>query len=371
MSALAWAVCFLALVAGATGMMKPAAMTPVKRRIDFFAKAFGTGHEAVRQTCSAIGGTQPSRAPLPGLLETDSDVDFRAGDLRREEEEGARKPFDKHFCPKEAVTVHDHHAIVLPEYKLSFCFIPKIGSTDFKDLFNTINGVSPLILGFGKEYSASKAEHLGVNESEITKSNGWKFAVFTRDPALRYLSAFGDTCIRGDGHRRHRKACCGPTLSKRAPKEEMTKHFQARLKRDLEEGLAHNVHWSPQTEIIQRCGWGHFRPERLDYWGVLSGDVHGQVKEMLGMVGYTNDTVISKFFPKDHVAGHHSALQGGPEDYINDLDTLAAITKLYQDDFHNLPGVGCSFSELLYARLTANRTGSAQRRHHLSQAHPA
>mmetsp|Transcript_42295 Transcript_42295/g.122299 ORF Transcript_42295/g.122299 Transcript_42295/m.122299 type:complete len:342 (-) Transcript_42295:113-1138(-) len=249
------------------------------------------------------------------------------------------------------------HPLVLPEYKLAFCYIPKVACTDFKDLFNTINGFGKHTLGFGHDYEASMSVNNNITESEMTRKNGWKFAAFTRDPALRYLSAFGDTCLYPN---LHPHCCCGPLVFRGLPKEEMLKRFKARLGMDLELGTAKDEqHWAQQTDVLDVCGWHKFKPSHLDFWGSLSGDMNAQVKEMLRLVGYVNDSVVSTFFPETGAAGHHGYLKGTPMDYINDLETLEGLMKLYEEDYRLLPGVGCAFTEPLLARLRAQRGSAA------------
>lgn len=246
--------------------------------------------------------------------------------------------------------------LVLPEYKLAFCYVPKVACTQFKDLFNYLNGKNNKTnSGFGSGYLASMMRGFNLTDKEVTRRRGWKFATFTRDPALRYLSAFGSTCVSDkNGKFEHHSECCGRAHSSLLERQHMAMFFRERVEEDLDTGLVKEEdHWVMQAEILRNCGWDKFRPGKVDYWGMLSSDMNRQVKEMMAMVGYFNDSVIERFFPKDRPAGHTNPMPGKPLDYIEDIKTLEGIVKLYEDDYKEMPGIGCSFTEPALEQLTA------------------
>mmetsp|Transcript_71386 Transcript_71386/g.209254 ORF Transcript_71386/g.209254 Transcript_71386/m.209254 type:complete len:365 (+) Transcript_71386:80-1174(+) len=250
--------------------------------------------------------------------------------------------------------------LLLPERKLAFCYVAKTACTQFKDLFNFLNNFSNKTLGYGHNYLASMPRAMHISPQNITKENGWKFAVFTRDPLLRYLSAFGSSCVSNGRHFEHKFECCGKTVSNRVSQEKMVKHFEERVRYDSTHGLVkEDDHWVEQTEFLRNCGWEKFRPENLDFRGHLSGDVNGQVKEMLRLVNYANDTVVDRFFPHDRIAGHRNPMKiSAAEDFYKDPEILKAAMKLFEDDYERLPGVGCSFTEWML-----KRTGLKQDEH--------
>mmetsp|Transcript_37529 Transcript_37529/g.113322 ORF Transcript_37529/g.113322 Transcript_37529/m.113322 type:complete len:399 (+) Transcript_37529:3-1199(+) len=238
--------------------------------------------------------------------------------------------------------------LVIPHLKLAFCYVPKVACTQFKDLFNTLNQLPKGTLGFGHNYLSSGVKALHLDARHMTKREGWKFAAFTRDPALRYLSAFGSTCVPTRTGYEHSHTCCGPTVGKGANLERMITSFEDRVLADRKAGLpALEDHWVPQVEVLKNCGWDKFGPQNLDYWGQLSGDVNAKVKEMFRMVNGSTEEIneaVDNYFPPGKIAGHRNPMDGDPRDYFRNETILAAIGELYSDDYAMLPGVGCSFS---------------------------
>mmetsp|Transcript_29904 Transcript_29904/g.85682 ORF Transcript_29904/g.85682 Transcript_29904/m.85682 type:complete len:354 (-) Transcript_29904:155-1216(-) len=251
--------------------------------------------------------------------------------------------------------------LLLPHLKLAFCYIPKVACTQFKDLFNHLNGFGPETIGFGHHYFESMPKLMKIRPEDVTRANGWKFATFTRDPALRYLSAFGSTCVGNEkGYFEHAFECCGDTVLNTVPSAEMIRHFERRVVQDsLKSVVKNDGHWVEQTELLKHCSWPKFKPDRLDFRGHLSGDVNAQVKEMFRVVNYSNDTVVDRFFPPNKTKGHHTPIKmAAAEDFYKDPMILKAVVKLYEDDYKRLPGVGCSFTEWMLKRTAAKRNAT-------------
>uniref|UniRef100_A0A7S2DSM8 Sulfotransferase domain-containing protein n=1 Tax=Alexandrium andersonii TaxID=327968 RepID=A0A7S2DSM8_9DINO len=243
--------------------------------------------------------------------------------------------------------------LVVPSLKLAFCYVPKVACTQFKDLFNHLNHLDTKD-GFPHDYLASSVEKLGISRSSVSRENGWKFAMFTRDPALRYLSAFGSTCVaKDDGTFEHDIECCGPLVKDNLMQPELlVKMFETRLMYDHAQGsVSQEQHWSQQTEILMLCGWEDFRPEKVDFHGSISdGDVNQQVKEMLAMVNGSEPwrtELVDKYFPEDSVAGHQTPIQQiPPEVFYRNRTVLSAVGKLYEDDIDLIPKVGKGFYDV-------------------------
>uniref|UniRef100_A0A7S1RD16 Uncharacterized protein n=1 Tax=Alexandrium catenella TaxID=2925 RepID=A0A7S1RD16_ALECA len=256
-------------------------------------------------------------------------------------------------CSSQKAQIQQLKPLIVPELKLAFCYIPKNACTAFKDLINLLNKLDDPWMGFGWGYLDSTAAMLGVDPATIVKENGWKFATFTRDPALRYLSAWGSTCVSENNHAsyEHWWECCGPLVKDNtiAP-QKIANMFHERLDYDVAHGLIeYNQHWSQQVQMLQNCGWEQFGPKKVDFLGDLStGDVNMQVKEMLSLNGPIQawqEELVDRFFPEERVYGHTSPLNNTPpETFFNDVRTIEALMKLYEDDFEHIPRVGQGFT---------------------------
>mmetsp|Transcript_35728 Transcript_35728/g.83070 ORF Transcript_35728/g.83070 Transcript_35728/m.83070 type:complete len:398 (+) Transcript_35728:71-1264(+) len=325
---------------------------------------------SIEQSASCL--PEPEEFYQSSFLQSSIAQEFRLlSDATRQEMESsflaayARNLSFERDCPTIKDKVSNLRPLVVPRLKLAFCFVPKTACTQFKDLINSLNGLA-VKNGFGKTYFSSSPAALGVPRSQITKQNGWKFAAFTRDPALRYLSAFGSTCVSLDAesHYEHKFECCGPLVpNNTVPREGLVKAFEMRVMKDAEIGLIRNDnHWAQQVKILQHCG-PNFMPDRLDFHGHLSGDVNQQVKNMLAMVGdHFDGALVDRYFPKGGIAGHRNPLHLPPAVFFRNKTVLRAVMKLYEDDYQRLPNVGCSFTRgALASNWSRRRTPSPPR----------
>jgi len=161
--------------------------------------------------------------------------------------------------------------IVLEQYKLVFCFIPKIGCTIFKQLFRRMEGkanwrLDPHYMGDLKtlrNYNASTVV-------EMMTSPDWTRAIFFRDPKERLLSSFLDKALSNHGYYLAARCCvcnegevgCTVELdianlkrNKWVNGECMNKlqtfeNFLSHLEKESNSGCATDPHWRPQTERI-------------------------------------------------------------------------------------------------------------------------
>eukprot|EP00928_Gymnodinium_smaydae_P059585 TRINITY_DN4296_c0_g1_i5.p1 TRINITY_DN4296_c0_g1~~TRINITY_DN4296_c0_g1_i5.p1 ORF type:complete len:392 (+),score=57.41 TRINITY_DN4296_c0_g1_i5:60-1178(+) len=238
--------------------------------------------------------------------------------------------------------------LLLPSAKLAFCYIPKVACNQMTRLFNALNGVGPdLFLQEGGaggsvqsdwEFQLSTDLKLPYDWSKVSRENGWKFAVFTRDPLERYLSAFLSKCVPGPDGRIESGGvnCHGKVIDWRAPSlAEQVRAFEARVERDSSRGFpALQEHWDPQVEILRRCGWDKFEPSSLDFVGSLSGDVNAQVKAMLRVVNRTDGgRIVDRLFPAKQVSGHSSGSRGHITDFYRNQTVTRAAALLYSNDY--------------------------------------
>jgi len=259
--------------------------------------------------------------------------------------------------------------LLVPRLKLAFCGIPKVATTKFKDLINTLNGLNTT-LGFGAaDYMASMPKELNISMATVTKENGWRSAAFTRDPLQRYLSAWASTCIETDeGEMKHPAECCGMFIRKGASPEFLAERFGQRIGWDAAFGVPfEEQHWVSQVQVLYNCGWELFKPEALDFRGDLSaGGVKAQVEEMLRVVGATEKDLelVDAFFGKgpkgdelrNRVATHREErspkiIREFAKSFFPDRPRIELLKHIYSADFALLPGVGDHFTAEMLARF--------------------
>jgi len=98
--------------------------------------------------------------------------------------------------------------IVVPEYKLLFCYQEKVGCSMFNHLFRMLRLLHPSLLhpsnaeeaAFQAEmtWGRNTPEHHNISKSELEEmllNASWTKAVFFRDPATRFLSAYRSKCV--------------------------------------------------------------------------------------------------------------------------------------------------------------------------------
>mmetsp|Transcript_68388 Transcript_68388/g.198241 ORF Transcript_68388/g.198241 Transcript_68388/m.198241 type:complete len:387 (+) Transcript_68388:120-1280(+) len=97
--------------------------------------------------------------------------------------------------------------MVVPEYKLLFCYIEKVGCSMFNQLFRLLRIYHPSLTPEERAYLAeshfgrAKAQHFNMTAAEVSKhmtDPEWTKVVFFRDPADRFLSGFKSKCGGAD-----------------------------------------------------------------------------------------------------------------------------------------------------------------------------
>merc|ERR1712137_419754 len=114
----------------------------------------------------------------------------------------------------------------------------------------------------------------------------------------------GKPIVEGNG-----ASCSGQIIWEMGTSNNTIAAFEERVVRNARYGLkTKDEHWVPQTNILKRCGWDKFAPEKLDYIGNLSGDVHSQVLAMLHIANVSEASALAaRFFPQGRKAGHSSS----------------------------------------------------------------
>mmetsp|Transcript_91322 Transcript_91322/g.204441 ORF Transcript_91322/g.204441 Transcript_91322/m.204441 type:complete len:315 (-) Transcript_91322:20-964(-) len=247
------------------------------------------------------------------------------------------------------------HVLAMPEQKLAFCFVQKVASQHFAPLFNDVNNITVTV--GGGDYDFSTVKGLGLDWTEMTRENGWRFAMFVRHPLERYLSAFLDKCVHEEPDEHYVASdfgvhCFGPTLSGTATwnvsLEAQVALFEERVRHDLAEGLADNPHWLAQYAVMRRyCGEDRFAPEDLDFLGHMTydnEDVNRQVREMLQLTSLPGIAALAeKHFPTAKAAKAPALVQCGTdhcssehEDFMqfyHTPDIVRGVVQLFQEDF--------------------------------------
>jgi len=240
----------------------------------------------------------------------------------------------------------DHHRrlIIWKKGKLAFLPISKNANTDFSVLFNRLNDV----LNGKNLYFSSAPLRFGVKSEKMTKENGWKWAVFLRDPIDRFMSAWRSKCIQREDEGVH----C-PIGFKGGGRQNVS--YQANRLNDMAEfygthALPKDGHWKTQSEQIKQIRLtrkkdevGLFNsPSDFDFVGTLSGDVNEQVHQMLKMTGVKyKENIVDRWFPKlekNKVIGHSS--NKGHSNFNKTLlltdTTKAALTKVFDQEYKEL-----------------------------------
>jgi hypothetical protein len=112
--------------------------------------------------------------------------------------------------------------IVIPEYKLLFCYIEKVGCSMFNHLFRMLRMVHPEISWKELLYQANGTwfrntpQHFNLTKDDLAQlliHPNWTKALFFRAPAPRFLSAYQSKCVVQEDYGFH----CDKAFRKRRP----------------------------------------------------------------------------------------------------------------------------------------------------------
>jgi len=239
----------------------------------------------------------------------------------------------KHTCSRPSLGPQymeqwSNRLLVVPKLKFAFCYIEKNACTQFNTLMNRLNRY---------EYSGnavflkSSYQTFNMDSEEINKANGWRMAVFLRDPSERFLSAWMSKCVAWEDKGAN---CLGGRRVSGNDSNSGISSFETMVDRDLPAyvylrdhrwGGAYNSHYDPQANFCNGLNLADF-----DYVGHLVGNpdvVHDQVQKMLRDVAMVPENEmesagVESIFPRDQVEGHHSA-------YFGFNDTSAMLNSFY------------------------------------------
>merc|ERR1719215_1741217 len=183
--------------------------------------------------------------------------------------------------------------------------------------------------------------NMDVPLESISHENGWRKAVFLRDPLERFLSAYLSKCVAWEDGGVN---CLG---GRRATESNARIRFEQMVMAALTEyqryrlyfGNTYNAHYDPQSSFCDSADIATY-----DYVGFLSNkaslSVHDQVGEMLTKVAKVPssrlDEVMSfvdELFPRDGVAGHSTNSTQQFSSFFRNPEIVSAARDFFSEDY--------------------------------------
>ncbi|KAI2505640.1 sulfotransferase family [Fragilaria crotonensis] len=231
--------------------------------------------------------------------------------------------------------------IVIPEYKLLFFAIPKVGCTVFKQLFRRIakcpdwrahsNGLPHNPLHNNLTYLS----HYGDDDQlHMMTSREWTRAVFVRHPMDRIISAYLDKAVHDHAYNGNlsfvAKRCC-PLRNACGPIAERSFQDFVHVAR-----ACPNPHWNSQSQRMQRKYWryinfvGHLETAQADTKALLERVGAWVDYGATGWGANGNETI----FGSKATVVHNT----NPQDQMNvfcSKESVALVEALYPNDLRN------------------------------------
>ena len=228
--------------------------------------------------------------------------------------------------------------IIVPERKLLFCYIEKVGATSFNRFFYDLRNTTqpdPHCCGMWWTNTPRRLGYSLAGVERILRDKSWHKAVFYRDPVVRYVSSFLSKCT--DGHDLDRWHCENEFGSTKPP--------FGRAVRRTASGRAHgDVHWQPQARF---CGGLAKSIRHYDSVVEFEGaSLRADVLRMLRRAGFAVDAprlraALDSNFPAQPATASdphatHSAARAATIMTGGDWE---AIVRAYADDYALFPGL--------------------------------
>jgi len=234
-------------------------------------------------------------------------------------------PWDEPEAPEHHfIQYPQSRVLVAPKHKLAFCYIEKNACTEFNFLFDSLNSID------NDTWWNSTAGYQNISLSSLTAANGWKWGVFLRDPAARYLSAWGSKCWQKEDNGWNCRPNADALVFVNSSTEVLASSFEQTTRKNHEDRsrLFDNPHWAQQSMF---CG-GLRDLSRFDFVGLVNKDMNSQVRQMLHQAHIWHmDSAVDKYFPKTYVHGHSSHLDESL--YYRNPETTRLVQEIYQDDY--------------------------------------
>ena len=237
--------------------------------------------------------------------------------------------------------------IILPNYRLLFCYIEKVAGTSFNSLFNHI-----------ADHKASRLKNmwflndwrrLGLKMKDVVgmlRNESWHKAVFYRDPVDRFVSAYLSKCVLKSkaGSSRKGSKHCRDTFGK------YNATFQSAIEVMRQVDAIGNAHWLQQ---FQFCGDLRNKLFSFDTVELLEPEtMNRKVKHMLrkANISITRglEIAVDHYFPKmrsvsvtslvnDWRRGACTNASAEAREFFNapalGAESLAAVVRHYIEDY--------------------------------------
>jgi len=235
----------------------------------------------------------------------------------------------------------DNRMLIVPSKKFAFCYIEKNACTQFNRMINAMNGMNPHdATPFWKSNSDSKERRFRrhFENNSISRENGWKMAIFLRDPAERFLSAWLSKC---DAWEHEGIDCLGPKVTD-LPDEKKVELFEKTVLELLPKYMSFvhrigyfNAHFDPQHVF---CGGRNI--QEYDFVGKLSGSpeyIQKQVVNMMRLAGMEEWEYLidlpRKLFPSSRKAGHVTGSTTLMSKFYRNRTIYNKVVELYGEDY--------------------------------------
>lgn len=230
--------------------------------------------------------------------------------------------------------------IIIPDFKLVFFTIPKVGCTVWKQLFRRMMGLKDWTTHSEETKLPHNPNANGlrylydypiVEANIMMTSPNWTRAMFVRDPKERFISAFLD---KGQNKDFIRKACCWENSGCENMAARDPEHF-LKVARKCKNG-----HWDPQSNRMMEDKYWPY----LNFIGHFD-NLHQDARRLLQRIGawdglgdrgwgtFRNESI---FQPKStsgriHATNAHDKLK----EYISTAELEDQLEQYYLNDYYN------------------------------------
>lgn len=263
--------------------------------------------------------------------------------------------------------------MVVPEYKLLFCYVEKVGCSMFNQLLRLLRLYHPSVSPEEREWLAqshfgrANPDHFNLTLRDLTRlvnDDTWTKAVFFRDPADRFLSGFKSKCGQADSDGgRHCRQTFGQTFSSKGEPRPIlggdvwSFHQTIELAKNASMRTFGNPHFKPAARFcgglgasIDHYSFVHLLDKKtvathirtlLNHLGVESNLAEGLLKRVVKTGGILHPIDQNHFQEKfglrvkGNISSSHSTTSSRltAKDYFANPSMLQTLTQAYQMDY--------------------------------------